>query len=459
MINLQNAMLVALGFLLACLIAFLVVPAYRRRLERIATDRMRRALPLSEAEIRADKDKVRAESAVRVFTLERQVEQAKLASARQLIELSRRDARINQIENEAVQLRASLEEAQNARAVLEQTITERLPKVEHRLAEAKKLLYQRDREIATLTSEAGKSARALEDAFQINNQSRAEIERLSTTLSARSAAGSSSQAVADATAELRAQAETMRERIADQAALIAKLRQPDSSDNAANTTTVGYSTDDATVDALRHDLAAAQQALLEARAAASTVQADQKSANDQHLLSLKAKLQDQASEIARLKAAVSAYEDSEDEQATSALMDSKIGLKARVGALQAQVDSQTETIQRLRTEVASANEKHAKQAAQFVGEMRKIGSGIQPAPTQARKTANGRDRRPLAERLVEPLSESPLRTPTLVADAANDAPPIGDGRKAAATGTGEPAATESPPKERLMDRITNLAKA
>ena len=79
-------------------------------------------------------------------------------------------------------MRTFLDEHENARRVLEQTITERLPKVEYRLAEAKKLLSQRDKEIAELSRTSSKHAMALEEATQINAQQRDEIHRLNATL-------------------------------------------------------------------------------------------------------------------------------------------------------------------------------------------------------------------------------------------------------------------------------------
>src|SRR5207237_7315011 len=107
---------------------------------------------VSEPEIRADRDRLRAEYAIKVHKLEMQLEQAKLERARQLIDLNRRDASISTLETDAMQLKADLEENQNARRVLEQTVTDRLPRVEARLAEAKRLLFNRDREIAELTA-------------------------------------------------------------------------------------------------------------------------------------------------------------------------------------------------------------------------------------------------------------------------------------------------------------------
>ena len=65
-----------------------------------------------------------------------------------------------------MQLRAALEENQNARRVLEQTVSDRLPRVEARLAEAKRLLFNRDREIAELTATAKRQRQTLEEVIR-----------------------------------------------------------------------------------------------------------------------------------------------------------------------------------------------------------------------------------------------------------------------------------------------------
>ena len=77
MISIQSAMLVALGFLAASLLVLVVAPAFWARAVRLTTQRIKNTMPLSEMEIRADKDRVRAEFAVKVHHLERQIEKIK----------------------------------------------------------------------------------------------------------------------------------------------------------------------------------------------------------------------------------------------------------------------------------------------------------------------------------------------------------------------------------------------
>src|SRR5690242_4549797 len=156
-------MLVALGFLAASLLGLLVASAFWSRAVRLTTARIKQSMPVSEPEIRADRDKLRAEYAIRVHKLEKQLDQAKIERARQLIDLNRRDASISMLGTDLAQMKAELEENQNARRVLEQTVADRLPRVEARLAEAKRLLFNRDREIAELTAGAKRHKQALEE--------------------------------------------------------------------------------------------------------------------------------------------------------------------------------------------------------------------------------------------------------------------------------------------------------
>ena len=159
MISIQTALLVGLGFLIASLLVVLLTPAYRSRTVRLTAERIRASLPVTEQELKADKDRIRAENAMRVHRLEQQLDQFKFGSARQLVEVSRRDGTINTLTGQIEQLKTEFDAAQNARNVLEQTIADRLPRVEQRLIEAKKLLFQRDRDIAALNDDDRKSTR------------------------------------------------------------------------------------------------------------------------------------------------------------------------------------------------------------------------------------------------------------------------------------------------------------
>lgn len=411
MISIQSAMLVALGFLVAALLTLIIMPAYRRRVARLTAEAIKRAMPLSEAEIRADKDRLRAEYAISVYRLERKVADSTLAAARQMVEINRRDAAISSLEEQVTDLKTSLEEHQNARRVLEQTITDRLPRVEHRLGEAKKMLLQRDREIAELTQTSDKQTRALEEATQINTQQRDEIQRLGAALTTRAARNRESVADArfDGEVALRAEIEALRAKTRDQASLITRLQavlaRPGSAAAAgspADAAKVAELSDaegaraGAEIAKLRRQLSEAEVALDALRA--SKAQADT-SALDAEIKALRAEKRDQAAKVASLEAAVAAFEKAGEADKGK---DSRIALKARVSALQAQIDEQTTTIQGLRAEIASSNERMARQAAHFRDEMRRLGAGTVQTSGEVSRRPEKPSRRSLTSRIAEP---------------------------------------------------------
>lgn len=420
MITIQSAMLVALGFFAAGLIGFLLAPLYGRRSARIATDALRATMPLSSAEIAADKDRLRATYALTIHKLEQKVEKAANSAARQRVELNRRDAGISELEGEIERLRASLEEHENARRVLEQTIADRMPKVEYRLGEAKKLLFNRDREIGNLTQSSQRQTQALEEATQINAQQRDEIHRLNATLAARAARNRETLADPrfDGEVALRAEIEALRTKTRDQSAVISRLQAALSGASAA-TASAGASArtepppvpatgapsvdDTADINRLRKDLVDAENALRAARGMAEAGHAGQ-AALEAEIRALKTANDDRAAEVAKLKAALSTYEAEDADDRT--LKESKVAMRARVSALQAEAEEQTSTIQRLRAEIASANEKLARQAAHFMDEMRRLGAGTLQT-SGARRETTGRPKQPLVERINAPRPPRP----------------------------------------------------
>ncbi|AHB49498.1 hypothetical protein W911_15580 [Hyphomicrobium nitrativorans NL23] len=423
MITIQAAMLVALGFFTAGLIGFLLAPLYGRRSARIAMDKMRATMPLTSAEIAADKDRLRAKYALTIHKLEQKLEKGAFAAARQRVEINRRDAGISELEGEVERLRSTLEEHENARRVLEQTIADRMPKVEVRLNEAKKLLFQRDREISTLTQSSERQKHALEEATQINTQQRDDLHRLNATLAARAARNRETLADPrfDGEVALRSEIEALRAKTRDQAVVIGRLqgevskagaqseRLPGFIPRAADTSRSAPSPEaerapiaagvdpTAEINRLRKSLIEAESALRSARGMAEAGHAGQ-AALEAEVRQMKTANQDQTAEIARLKAALATYE--AEDAGDRAVKESKVAMRARLSALEAEAAEHGNTIQRLRAEIAAANEKLARQAAHFMDEMRRLGAGT--LPTGPRREATVRPKAPLVERINAP---------------------------------------------------------
>ncbi len=492
-ITIEMVMLATLGFLTAALLALFISPLYRRRVARLTTDAIKRSMPLTEAEIRADKDRLRAEFAIRIHKLETRVEEAAEASARQMVELNRRDATISELEGEVARQHTSLEEHENARRVLEQTIMDRLPKVEHRLAEARKLLFQRDREIVALTQSSEKQARALEDATQINAQQTDEVHRLKAALNTRAARNRDGfgDARYEGEVALRTEIESLRAKTREQTALIARLQSLVA--RAGPTAEAADATSGKGSDAMRPakvragSQAAAGDSLTPPPLAVADKGSEAPDPQAQNeIRRLKAVNQDQAAELSRIKAALATYEAADQDD--RGVKESKIALKARLSALQALSEEQNGTIQALRTELAAGNEKLARQAAYFMEEMRRLGSV--PAPGPSRRGAEADPKRPLAERINDPRV---ARFPKAGADipASQPAAPVAPAAEAngeaaeprrggflkaleaaslpvetrvehaapeLANGEGAPPEVKRTRKARLLDRITGLDK-
>src|ERR1700689_170014 len=96
----EPVMYFGIGFLVAALLCLLFVPLVHNRAVRLTMKRLEAATPLSIAEIRADKDQLRAEFAMSTRRLEMSVEQMKARATGQLAELGKKTDAINQLKKE-----------------------------------------------------------------------------------------------------------------------------------------------------------------------------------------------------------------------------------------------------------------------------------------------------------------------------------------------------------------------
>ncbi len=404
LISIQTVLLVGLGFLIASFVVVCLTPAYRARTVRLTTERVRASMPTTEQELKADKVRIRAEHAMRVHRLEQQLDQSKFGAARQLVEVSRRDGSINTLTGQIEVLKTDFDAALNARNVLEQTIADRLPKVEQRLIEAKKLLFQRDRDIQALGDDAARTQRALVEAVQINAQQRAEIDRLTMVLETRGAQNRDglSDPTFDAELAMRSEIEALRARGRDQASLIERLK------DGALKSEVGGASNAGEAAAMLPEIVRMQRDLAASDVGAkvsvghTTASREQQHVFETELRQRNQRLEDQGLEIAKLSAALASFqkENASDERGGS-IKDSRIAMKSRLSALQVQTEGQAETIRKLRSEVASSNERLARQAQHFMEEMRRLGAGTLPASGSARRVPTAAERQSLTQRISE----------------------------------------------------------
>jgi hypothetical protein len=472
--SIQSLLLVALGFLSAGLLTLVLAPAFWARAVRMTDKRLRERLPISEDEVRADKDRIRAEAAMRIHKLEMRLEQADLFRARHRIELSRRDDSIATLERSVASLTSNLDEHQNARRVLEQTVGDRLPKVEQRLTEAKGLLFNRDREIAELTQSTKRQQAALEEVTSINAQQNSEMKRLSSSLTTRGARNG--QGVADPKFEselaLRAEIEALRAKTGEQASLINRLQSQMNNGlmSAASMSDLFASAQKGpSFNRSLNGVAPHGEGRAEGLFASVSGSADDRVvALSSDLRALQTRNEDQSNEIVRLSAELKAYH-ADAIADPNAAKDSRIALKARLGAVEAVGEAQVETIKRLRTELAAANERLALQASHFMDEMRRLGAGTLPTSVGQRRAVAHDTRPSLAERVS---NARPNGTPNAAAASTAQRPSSSD-VAAAPNGhvelspemmmsTGDRIAPDVPDdvrRPRLLDRISSLNKS
>lgn len=384
MISVQSALLVALGFLIASLLGVLIGSALWARAVRLTTARIKQSMPVSEGEIQADRDRLRAEFALKVHRLEANLDQVKLERARQFIELNRRDASIGSLQTQLADLRAEVEEHGNARRVLEQTVADRLPRVEARLAEAKRLLFNRDREIAELTTGAKRHKLALEEASSLTAQQSAKIDKLTSELSTR-ARVAPAEARFENELTLRTEVETLRAKTREQGMLIERLQQRLGEQGyrqeaAARTAESVQQAQE--IARLRQKLSDAEGTLSAVRAAGSDSDAAH-IAFESQLRALTSRLEDQSAEIARLNAALAVFDRFDGKP--GGVKESKLLLKARLSSAQSHSDQQAGIIGRLRAELAAMQERLQRQAENFAAEMRRAEQPPIAGPGPARR--------------------------------------------------------------------------
>jgi chromosome segregation ATPase len=109
----EPIMYFGIGFLVAALLGLLFVPLVHERAVRLTMRRLEAATPLSIAEIRADKDQLRAEFAMSTRRLELSVEQMKARTTGQLAELGKKTDAIIQLKKELGEKSAAISELES----------------------------------------------------------------------------------------------------------------------------------------------------------------------------------------------------------------------------------------------------------------------------------------------------------------------------------------------------------
>lgn len=154
----EPIMFFGIGFLVASLFGLVLIPLVHNRAVHLTMRRLEAAMPLSMAEIQANKDQLRAEFAMSTRRLELSVEQMKAKTTSQFAELGKKTDAINRLKVELGEKTAaifSLEAREKAlKDQLHATESKHSVKI-GALREAERMLQNKQAEIAKLSADLG----------------------------------------------------------------------------------------------------------------------------------------------------------------------------------------------------------------------------------------------------------------------------------------------------------------
>lgn len=146
----QSILFFTLGFLTAGFLALMIAPAIWRRAVALTRRRIEASVPLSLADIQADKDRLRAEFAMSTRRLEMSIKGFKDKAAAQVIEINRNREELKRLALERSSGSQSLVELDAKAGELQSELAKRedqLQRLSERLSEAERLLEERALEL------------------------------------------------------------------------------------------------------------------------------------------------------------------------------------------------------------------------------------------------------------------------------------------------------------------------
>jgi chromosome segregation ATPase len=145
----QSVLFFALGFLCAGFLALMVAPAVWRRAVALTRRRIEASIPLTQSEIQADKDRIRAEYAMATRRLEMNVKALREKAAEQLVEINRGREALKGLAVERTDKNHALAELGAKNEALRQR-EEELHQLSERLKETERKLEKRALELEKL---------------------------------------------------------------------------------------------------------------------------------------------------------------------------------------------------------------------------------------------------------------------------------------------------------------------
>jgi chorismate mutase len=176
----EPVMYFGIGFLVAALLALLFVPLVHSRAVRLTMRRLEAATPLSIAEIRADKDQLRAEFAMSTRRLEMSVEQMKAKTTGQLAELGKKTDAINQLKKELGEKTAAIIALESR----DKNLRDQLRVTEEEFEIKSSALHQAERGLADKQADLAKIVAELGERSIMADSQRVELAALRTQIEA-----------------------------------------------------------------------------------------------------------------------------------------------------------------------------------------------------------------------------------------------------------------------------------
>lgn len=140
----ETAMYVGLGFLAASLLGVFVASAVWRRAVRLTTQRVREELPVSLAQVKADRDQLRAEFAMSAKKLEISVDELRRKAQAQVVEIGRKNEELRLVLTEVRQRAETIRELEGR----ERGLRDDLLRAEGVIAETQRALAGAERKLA-----------------------------------------------------------------------------------------------------------------------------------------------------------------------------------------------------------------------------------------------------------------------------------------------------------------------
>jgi hypothetical protein len=170
----EPIMFIGIGFLAAGLLVIGAIPMVHARAVRLTQRRLEAMIPMSMAEIHADKDQLRAEFAMSTRRLEMSVDQMKAKTSTHLAEIGKKSEAVGRLKLELGEKAAALLGAE----AKVNSLSEELQRTQNELGAKTSVLQQTDRMLAERTAELARFTTRLNDSSLRADSHRVEFVTL-----------------------------------------------------------------------------------------------------------------------------------------------------------------------------------------------------------------------------------------------------------------------------------------